>query len=44
MAKITYVELGGEEHVVDVEPGHSVMSSIEESCSTLSTLPGGRNE
>ncbi len=25
MAKITYVEFSGDEHVVDVEPGHTVM-------------------
>ena len=25
MAKITYVEFGGKEHVLDVEPGYSVM-------------------
>lgn len=25
MAKVTYIEFGGEEHVVDLEPGRSLM-------------------
>jgi ferredoxin, 2Fe-2S len=35
MAKITYVGFSGEEHVVDVEPGHSVMEGA-----VKSNIPG----
>jgi 2Fe-2S ferredoxin len=30
MAKITYIEFDGSEHVVDVEPGHSVMRGAKQ--------------
>ncbi|HTV95120.1 MAG TPA: 2Fe-2S iron-sulfur cluster-binding protein [Steroidobacteraceae bacterium] len=30
MARITYVEFSGKEHVVEVEPGHSVMEGARQ--------------
>ena len=42
MAKITYVEHGGKEHVVDVAPGLTVMEGARDGKSVAALMSEGR--
>jgi len=43
MSKVTYIESGGEQHVVDVPPGLSLMeAAVQNSVPGIAAICGGR--